>query len=93
VIDSAQDIVRALRHQSLYRKHDTIGWGSIHLKAPFAALDRANRVVEREGVTRGALFPVRRDYGDLAKRLGCFDEARQAIREYAVVVGAKESQR
>jgi hypothetical protein len=36
-----------------------------------------------------ALFPVWCDDGNLAERLCGFDEARQAEREYAVVVGAE----
>ena len=50
-------------------------------------------MMQRERVARRALLAIGRDDGDLAERLGGFDEALDAVRENAVVVRDQQAHR
>jgi hypothetical protein len=89
VIDSAQHEIRPLRHQRFDSQHHTVGGSAVNLKSSFAALDRANRMMQRQGMTRRALLTIRSNDGDLTKRLGGFDQAGESKGKNPIVVGAE----
>ena len=91
VIDAAQDEVGPLVEQRLDSEHHAVGRRAIDLPAPLGAPHRTQRMMQRERMTGGALLAVRRDDGDFAQRLGRFDEALDAVREDAVVVGDEKA--
>ena len=78
------------RHQRFDREHHAIGRRAVHLPAPLAALDRTQRVMQRERMARRALLAIGRDDRDLAERLGGRAQALDAVRENAVVVGDQQ---
>lgn len=93
MVDSTEDEVRPFCHQRFDGEHHAIRRSAIDLESTFTPLDWPDGMVEREGVARSALLPVRRDDRYFAEWLGGFYQTLQAIGENAVVVGAQQSQR
>ena len=89
MIDSAQHEVGPLGHQRFHRQHDAIRRSSIDLVSTVTALDRTDRVVERERMAGRTLLPIGSHDGDLAQWLRRFDQASQPVSEDTVVVGAE----
>ena len=93
MIDTAENEIRALRHQRLDRQHHAIGRRAVYLVPPLSALDWSDRVMECQRMTGRALFSVGRDDGYLAERPGSFDQARQTVCKNSIVIGTEQPQR
>ena len=70
VVDTAQHEVGALGHQRLHGEHHAIRRRTVHLPSLIAAPHGPNRMVEREGVTRGTLLAIGGNDDDFTERLG-----------------------
>ena len=90
VIDAAQHEVRTLGQQRLDRHHDAVGRGPVDLPPTLPELNRAQRVVQREGVARRALLSVGGDDPHLAEGTRRPLEDIESPREDTVIVAAQD---
>ena len=86
MIDAAEHERRPLRHQGLEGQQDAIGRRAVHLPGAVGAPHRAERSGHGQRMGLGALFPVRRDHGDMPDGLACLGQDLEPRREDAVIV-------